>query len=244
MEDNIAISVQNVTLQYRTTNSYSVKNIFRRADIAVNKEQRKALDDVSFNIKKGEIVGVIGRNGSGKSTLLKLLVGVFRQDSGTVDLHHNSISLAAIGVGFLGKLTGRENIILSGMLLGFSKQELLKKQDEIIAFADLGDFIDKPVRTYSSGMYSKLAFSITATLETDIILIDEVLSVGDTQFRKKSYAKMLEIIKNKDRTVVFVSHNNQILEELCDSLIWLDNGKVRMIGNTADVMKAYIEFMS
>ncbi len=243
MEDNIAISVQNVTLQYRSSHSYSIKNIFRREKTMINKEQGNALDDVSFDIKKGEIVGVIGRNGSGKSTLLKLLVGVFRQDSGTVNLHNNSISLAAIGVGFLGKLTGRENIILSGMLLGFSKKELLEKQDEIIGFTDLGDFIDKPVRTYSSGMYSKLAFSITAILETDIILIDEVLSVGDVKFRKKSYAKMLEIIKNKDRTVVFVSHNNQILKELCDSLIWLDNGKVKMIGNTTDVMKKYIEFM-
>ncbi|MDP8052301.1 ATP-binding cassette domain-containing protein [Pasteurella atlantica] len=209
----------------------------------INTAQGNALDDVSFNIKKGEIVGVIGRNGSGKSTLLKLLVGVFRQDSGTVNLHNNSISLAAIGVGFLGKLTGRENIILSGILLGFSKKELLEKQDEIIAFADLGDFIDRPVRTYSSGMRSKLAFSIVAILETDIILIDEVLSVGDAKFRKKSYAKMLEIIKNKDRTVVFVSHNNQILKELCDSIIWLDNGKVKMIGNTDDVMKKYIAFM-
>ena len=163
-------------------------------------------------------------------------------DDGNIDLHGNSVSLLSIGVGFQKNLSGRDNILLCGMMLGFSKKEVLSKMDEIIEFSELGTFIDSPVRTYSSGMYSKLAFSITAILETDIILIDEVLSVGDAKFKKKSYAKMKELISDANRTVLIVSHSNSTLEELCDCLMWLHDGRIKMFGDTKEVLDAYNEY--
>lgn len=204
----------------------------------------EAVRGVSFSLPKGEILGIVGKNGSGKSTMLKAIAGIFSPDSGIIDLHGNSVSLLSIGVGFQKKLTGRENILLSGMLLGFSEEQVREKMDEIIEFANLGKFIDMPVKTYSSGMHSKLAFSITAILEADIILIDEVLSVGDARFKKKSYNKMKELISNKDRTVLIVSHSTQTLKELCTSILWLHDGEMKMIGETDEVLTAYDEFMS
>lgn len=193
---------------------------------------------------KGEILGIVGKNGSGKSTMLRAIAGIFSPDSGTIDLKGNSVSLLSIGVGFQPKLTGRENIVLSGMLLGFSEEQVRAKMDEIIEFANLGDFIDMPVKTYSSGMHSKLAFSITAILEADIMLIDEVLSVGDAKFKKKSYNKMKELISNEDRTVLIVSHSSETLKELCTSVLWLHEGEMKMIGKPEEVLPAYDEFMS
>ena len=151
--------------------------------------------------------------------------------------------MLAIGVGFKNQLTGRENIMLSGMLLGFSEKEVRAHLDEIIEFSELGDFIDQPVRTYSSGMYSKLAFSVTAILETDIMLIDEVLSVGDEHFKKKSYAKMKELIAGKERTVVIVSHSLGTLQELCDRIMWMHDGIIKEIGRPKEVLEHYKEFM-
>ena len=174
----------------------------------------------------------------------KSIAGIFSPDSGTIDLKGNSVSLLSIGVGFQPKLTGRENIVLSGMLLGFSEDQVREKMDEIIEFANLGDFIDMPVKTYSSGMHSKLAFSITAILEADIMLIDEVLSVGDAKFKKKSYNKMKELISNEDRTVLIVSHSSETLQELCTSVLWLHEGEMKMIGKPEEVLPAYDKFMS
>lgn len=206
-------------------------------------EVYEALRGISFEVKKGEIMGIVGKNGSGKSTLLRAIAGIFSADSGSIELESDSVSLLSIGVGFQKKLSGRENIILSGMLLGFSEQEVRDKMDEIIEFANLGKFIDMPVKTYSSGMYSKLAFSITAVLETDIMLIDEVLSVGDAKFKKKSYKKMQELIMDENRTVVIVSHSTETLEKLCTSLLWLHEGEIKMQGDTKTVLDAYNEFM-
>ena len=207
-------------------------------------EVYEALRGISFEVKKGEIMGIVGKNGSGKSTLLRAIAGIFSADSGSIELESDSVSLLSIGVGFQKKLSGRENIILSGMLLGFSEQEVRDKMDEIIEFANLGKFIDMPVKTYSSGMYSKLAFSITAVLETDIMLIDEVLSVGDAKFKKKSYKKMQELIMDEHRTVVIVSHSTETLEKLCTSLLWLHEGEIKMQGDTKTVLDAYNEFMA
>ena len=207
-------------------------------------EVYEALRGISFEVKKGEIRGIVGKNGSGKSTLLRAIAGIFSADSGSIELESDSVSLLSIGVGFQKKLSGRENIILSGMLLGFSEQEVRDKMDEIIEFANLGKFIDMPVKTYSSGMYSKLAFSITAVLETDIMLIDEVLSVGDAKFKKKSYKKMQELIMDENRTVVIVSHSTETLEKLCTSLLWLHEGEIKMQGDTKTVLDAYNEFMA
>ena len=175
--------------------------------------------------------------------MLKALAGIFSPDEGNIDLHNKSVSLLSIGVGFNKSLTGRENILLSGMLLGFSEEEIRSKMDEIIEFAELGKFIDMPVKTYSSGMFSKLAFSITAILETDIMLIDEVLSVGDQKFKKKSYKKMKSLISDKKRTVVIVSHNISTLKELCDTVMWMHDGVIRMIGDPYEVLDKYTEFM-
>ena len=207
-------------------------------------EVYEAVRGVSFSVPKGEILGIVGKNGSGKSTMLRAIAGIFSPDQGSIDLHGNSVQLLSIGVGFQKKLTGRENILLSGMLLGFSEEQVRAKMDEIIEFANLGKFIDMPVKTYSSGMHSKLAFSITAILESDIMLIDEVLSVGDAKFKKKSFNKMKELISNDERTVLIVSHSSQTLRQLCTSVLWLHEGELRMIGKTEEVLEAYEEFMS
>ena len=203
----------------------------------------KAVKGVSFEVPKGQILGICGRNGSGKSTMLRAISGIFSADKGSINLHGNSVSLLSIGVGFQRKLTGYENIFLSGMLLGYSKKQIEEKLNDIIEFSELGDFIYKPVRSYSSGMYSKLAFSITAILETDIMLIDEVLSVGDIHFKEKSYNKMKELISDDKRTVVIVSHNSKTIEELCDKVIWLHDGLIKDEGDPKIIMEKYETFM-
>ena len=243
MKPGNAIEVKDLKITYKCVKSLSMrKSLFhlRKSKLEVY----EALRGISFEVKKGEIMGIVGKNGSGKSTLLRAIAGIFSADSGSIELESDSVSLLSIGVGFQKKLSGRENIILSGMLLGFSEQEVRDKMDEIIEFANLGKFIDMPVKTYSSGMYSKLAFSITAVLETDIMLIDEVLSVGDAKFKKKSYKKMQELIMDENRTVVIVSHSTETLEKLCTSLFWLHEGEIKMQGDTKTVLDAYNEFMA
>lgn len=243
MKPGNAIEVKDLKITYKCVKSLSMrKSLFhlRKSKLEVY----EALRGISFEVKKGEIMGIVGKNGSGKSTLLRAIAGIFSADSGSIELESDSVSLLSIGVGFQKKLSGRENIILSGMLLGFSEQEVRDKMDEIIEFANLGKFIDMPVKTYSSGMYSKLAFSITAVLETDIMLIDEVLSVGDAKFKKKSYKKMQELIVDENRTVVIVSHSTETLEKLCTSLLWLHEGEIKMQGDTKTVLDAYNEFMA
>lgn len=243
MKPGNAIEVKDLKITYKCVKSLSMrKSLFhlRKSKLEVY----EALRGISFEVKKGEIMGIVGKNGSGKSTLLRAIAGIFSADSGSIELESDSVSLLSIGVGFQKKLSGRENIILSGMLLGFSEKEVRDKMDEIIEFANLGKFIDMPVKTYSSGMYSKLAFSITAVLETDIMLIDEVLSVGDAKFKKKSYKKMQELIMDENRTVVIVSHSTETLEKLCTSLLWLHEGEIKMQGDTKTVLDAYNEFMA
>ena len=237
----IAVTVEDLHVYYRDMNRFSLKKSGLKGK--GSGKIFKAIKGVSFEIPKGEILGICGKNGSGKSTLLRAISGIFSADKGKIDLHGNSISLLSIGVGFQKQLTGYENIFLSGMLLGYNKEEIEKKVPEIIEFSELGDFINKPVRSYSSGMYSKLAFSITAILETDIMLIDEVLSVGDVHFKEKSYNKMKELINDSDRTVVIVSHNTNTLVDLCDRVIWLHDGLIKDEGKPARIMADYEEFM-
>ena len=242
MKEN-AIEIKNLCISYRGLKSYSIKKSllhFHRNKV----DEFQAIRNVSFNVPKGNILGIVGKNGSGKSTMLNAIAGIFAPDSGTIDLKGNSVSLLSIGVGFQRELTGRENIILSGMLLGFSEKAVRERMEEIIEFSELGKFIDAPVRTYSSGMYSKLAFSITAILETDIMLIDEVLSVGDARFKKKSYNKMKQLISDENRTVVMVSHDTKTLDGLCDEILCLHDGEIKMYGNTKEVLEKYEEFMS
>lgn len=242
MEDKYAIEVQDLVISYRNLKKTSIKQSLLRFK-RQKAENFVAVKGISFRVKEGEILGIIGKNGSGKSTTLNALAGIFSPDSGSIDLKGHSISLLSIGVGFQREMTGRENIILSGMLLGFTEQQVREKEEEIIQFAELGKFIDMPVRTYSSGMYSKLAFSITAILETDIMLIDEVLSVGDQKFKKKSYKKMKSLISNKERTVVIVSHNISTLQELCDTVMWMHDGEIKKIGEPGAILDEYVSFM-
>ena len=242
MEKKYAIEVKDLKIRYRCLKKLSI----RKSLFSLKKSKTEvfeAVKGVSFNVPEGEIMGIVGKNGSGKSTMLRAIAGIFSPDEGSVDLHGHTISLLSIGVGFQKKLTGRENIYLSGMLLGFSEEFIRSKMDEIIEFAGLGKFIDMPVRTYSSGMYSKLAFSITAVLETDIMLIDEVLSVGDEKFKKKSYEKMKSLISNRERTVVIVSHSLDTIADLCDKVMWMHEGKLIEIGTPDEVLPRYLEFM-
>lgn len=241
MAKDLAIEVKDVHISYRILNNISIRStLFHRK---TRDEVFEAVKGVSFEVEKGGILGIIGKNGSGKSTLLRSIAGVFSPNEGVINLHDHSVSLMALGVGFNSLLTGRDNIVLSGLLLGFTEKEIKEKTEEIIEFAELGDFIDKPVRTYSSGMNSKLAFAITAMLETDIMLVDEVLSVGDERFRKKSLAKMKELISDKDRTVIIVSHSIETLEELCDRVMWMHDGEVKEIGTPQEVLENYKSFM-
>lgn len=241
-EKKVAIEVKDVCINYRILNSVSVQKSFFKKK--VREEVFEAVKHVSFEVEEGGILGIIGKNGSGKSTLLKSIAGVFSPNAGTIDLKGHSVSLMALGVGFKDNLTGRENIVLSGMLLGFTEKEIEARAQDIIDFAEIGEFIDRPVRTYSSGMHSKLAFAITAMLETDIMLVDEVLSVGDERFKKKSLAKMKELINDKNRTVVIVSHSIPTLKELCDRVLWIHDGEMKEIGEPAVVLKHYTDFMA
>ena len=240
-KDEMAITVKDLHVYYRDMNRFSLKKGGLKA--RGSGKIFKAIKGVSFEVPKGQILGICGKNGSGKSTLLRAISGIFSADSGSINLHGNSISLLSIGVGFQKQLTGYENIFLSGMLLGYSKEQIETKINDIIEFSELGDFIYKPVRSYSSGMYSKLAFSITAILETDIMLIDEVLSVGDIHFKEKSYNKMKELISDDKRTVVIVSHNSKTIEELCDKVIWLHDGLIKDEGDPKIIMEKYETFM-
>lgn len=240
---NIAIEVKNLTIAYKLLNKVSLLSVITRKKNASEKEF-VAVKDVSFTVEEGQIIGIVGKNGSGKSTMLRSIAGIFSPNKGTIDINNHSISLLSIGVGFEKALSGRENIFLVGLLLGFTEAQIKERIDEIIEFSELGSFIDKPVETYSSGMYSKLAFSITAILETDIMLIDEVLSVGDAKFKKKSFKKMKELISNEKRTVLIVSHNSDTIRELCSKVIWLHEGHLKMFGDTKEVLEKYEEFMS
>ena len=242
MEEKHAIEVKDLVISYQNLKKTSIKKTLLH--LKRQKPDRfVAVKGISFYVREGEILGIIGKNGSGKSTTLNALAGIFSPDSGSIDLNGHSISLLSIGVGFIREMTGRENITLSGMLLGFTEEQVKAKEQEIIDFAEIGEFIDMPVRTYSSGMYSKLAFSITAILETDIMLIDEVLSVGDQKFKKKSYEKMKSLISNKDRTVVIVSHSIETLKQLCDTVMWMHEGQIQRIGDPDEVLDEYVAFM-
>lgn len=212
-----------------------------REVVAVSaKEEFWALKDVNLSINQGEVIGIIGRNGAGKSTLLKILTGITPPTEGEIILGGKVASLLEVGTGFHPELTGRENIFLNGAILGMTKKEIVKKFDEIVAFADIEKFIDTPVKYYSSGMYVRLAFSVAAHMEPDILLVDEVLAVGDVEFQKKCLGKMEEVTQGKGRTILFVSHNLDAIEKLCPRTILLKNGKVIKFGETSEVINYYL----
>lgn len=203
-------------------------------------EQFWALRDVSFDVKRGEVLGIIGRNGAGKSTLLKILSRITEPDSGRALVRGRVASLLEVGTGFHPELTGRENIFLNGAILGMTRVEIKKKFDEIVAFAEVDRFLDTPVKRYSSGMYVRLAFAVAAHLEPEILIIDEVLAVGDANFQKKSLGKMQSVANNEKRTVLFVSHNLQAVQSLCDRAILLNSGTVETYGPSRAVVGQYL----
>lgn len=210
----------------------------------VKNEEFWALKDVSFNVEKGEVIGIIGRNGAGKSTLLKILSQITPPTTGEIRINGRVGSLLEVGTGFHPELSGRENIFLNGAILGMKKSEIAKKFDEIVEFAGIEKFLDTPVKYYSSGMYVRLAFSVAAHMEPDVLIIDEVLAVGDADFQKKCLGKMDEITKKEGRTILFVSHNMAAIEQLCKRCILLEKGEVKMIGETDKVISTYLNINS
>jgi lipopolysaccharide transport system ATP-binding protein len=231
---------------YRTLRdvlSNTGKNLFRRNSKPKGhfaKEEFWALKDVSFEIKQGDRVGIIGRNGAGKSTLLKILSRITEPTKGRIRIQGRVASLLEVGTGFHPELTGRENIFLNGAVLGMSKVEIKRKFDEIVAFAEVEKFLDTPVKRYSSGMYVRLAFAVAAHLEPEVLIIDEVLAVGDADFQKKCLGKMQDISEDQGRTVIFVSHNSEAVQRLCSTCILFEQGKLIVQGETQHVMTRYL----
>jgi lipopolysaccharide transport system ATP-binding protein len=253
---NTVIKVENLsksyTIRHQDVGNYTAlrdviaskaKSIFKKKLSNINyqsKEKFWALKDVSFEINHGDRLGVIGRNGAGKSTLLKILSRIVSPTTGRITLDGLVSSLLEVGTGFHGELTGRENIFLNGSILGMSRSEIKSKFDEIVAFSEVEKFLDTPVKRYSSGMYVRLAFAVAAHLEPDILIVDEVLAVGDAAFQKKCLGKMKDV-SGEGRTIIFVSHNMETVQNLCDKAIYLDNGKVQLTGDSDKVISAYLK---
>lgn len=219
----------------------NIKDLFSSKKNDARTEEFWALKELSFNIQKGDRVGIIGRNGAGKSTLLKLLSRISEPSTGKIKIRGRVASLLEVGTGFHPELTGRENIYLNGAILGMTRQEIKSKFDEIVDFAEIEKFLDTPVKRYSSGMYVRLAFAVAAHLEPDILIIDEVLAVGDAQFQRKCLGKMDDVSKNDGRTVLFVSHNMDAVTNLCNKSIYLKRGQLMMYDETRLVIDAYLK---
>lgn len=204
----------------------------------IHKQSFQALNHVSFEVYKGEVLGIVGHNGAGKSTLLKVISGIIKPQNGFVETRGSLVPMLELGSGFDIEMNGRENIFLNGAILGYSEEYLKSKYDEIVAFSELGQFLEVPVRNYSSGMLMRLAFSIAAVVNPEILIVDEILAVGDANFQKKSRERMLEMMSG-GTTVLFVSHSLAQIREMCDRVLWLDHGTVKMIGATDEVCDAY-----
>ena len=240
--DDIAIKVDHVyksfNIYYDRANTLKERMLF----FARNKrrEKREVLKDINLDIKKGETVALIGVNGSGKSTLLKLMTQIIFPNKGTIETKGKLTSLLELGAGFHPDFSGRENIYFNSSIFGLTRKEIDERLDKIIEFSELQDFIDNPVRTYSSGMYMRLAFSVAINVDADILLIDEILSVGDQHFQEKCFNKMREL-KKEGKTMVFVTHSMDSVKNLCDRAVWLYDGQVRMDGNTDEVVDEYLK---
>ncbi|HIV62144.1 MAG TPA: ABC transporter ATP-binding protein [Candidatus Butyricicoccus avistercoris] len=241
MDKEIQISVDNVSMEYiidrngiKSIKEYVVS--FIKGNLKVDKFQ--SLNDVSFSVNKGEVFGVIGKNGAGKSTLLKVISGILKPSNGSVKVHGTIAPLLELGSGFDSDLTGYENIFLNGSILGYSKQFLEENYQKIVDFSGLGDFIYSPIRTYSSGMMMRLAFSIAAVIVPDVLIVDEILAVGDAAFQKKSKQRMKELMSG-GTTVLFVSHDLEQIRTMCDRVVWLENGKVRALGEADEICSQY-----
>ncbi|MET3548174.1 ABC-2 type transport system ATP-binding protein/lipopolysaccharide transport system ATP-binding protein [Paenibacillus favisporus] len=239
----LAIDVQNVTMKYKLASEKvdSLKYYFiKRLKKQLTYKDFYALQNVGFEVERGEVFGVIGLNGAGKSTLLKVISGILKPTEGKVVKNGSVAPLIELGAGFNGDLTGMENIYLNGLILGYSKKMIESKLDEIIEFSELRDFMHTPLKNYSSGMKSRLGFSIATAVKPDILIVDEVLSVGDIRFKDKSEKKIKNMIE-AGTTVLFVSHSLGQVENLCSKVLWLEHGKVRDIGNAKEICKKFKE---
>ena len=238
------IKLENVSMKFNLgiEKNFSIKQAFVNFFSFKHKKKKKeyfwALQDISFEIKKGEVVGLIGSNGAGKSTLLKIVSGVMKPTTGKVTVNGVISPMIELGAGFDSELTARENIFLNGAILGYSKQFIESKFDEIVEFSELKDFLDVPVKNFSSGMTAKLAFSIATVVNPEILIVDEILSVGDIKFQEKSKNKMLEMIKG-GTTVLYVSHSLSSIKELCDKVVWIEHGKMIKMGETKKICEEY-----
>ena len=243
------ITVENVSMKFNlgieaTTFKETFISIFdKKRRVSKQKNEFWALNDVSFSVKKGEVIGIVGSNGAGKSTLLKVISGVMKPTKGKVTVNGVISPMIELGAGFDPELTARENIYLNGAILGYSKKFIDEKFNEIVDFSELIDFLDVPVKNFSSGMTAKLAFSIATVVNPEILIVDEILSVGDIRFQEKSKNKMMEMIKG-GTTVLYVSHTIKSIEELCDRVIWIEHGKIVKIGKSKEICKEYIEFQT
>lgn len=235
------IEIKDVSMRFRMANDrvsglkeYVVAML--RGKIQYN--EFEALKHVSFHVNKGEVVGLIGHNGAGKSTMLKVISGIYKPTEGSVTVKGNIAPMLELGSGFDYDLTGRENIYLNGAILGYSEEFLNRKYDEIVEFSEIGQFIDMPLRNYSSGMIARLAFSIATVVVPEVLIVDEVLSVGDANFQTKSYARMMELMHG-GTTVLFVSHSLEQIRQMCQHVVWLEHGQVKMFGEAEEVCNAY-----
>jgi ABC-type polysaccharide/polyol phosphate transport system ATPase subunit len=240
-----AIRVEDVSVTYRT--SLEKKPTFKSTMLRLGRRERivhelEAVKSVSLDVQQGSVLGIVGANGAGKSTLVRTMAGILPPTSGRVEVRGRVSTLLALGVGFNKDLSGRENVILGGLAAGLRRDQLHEKYDEIVAFAELEEFMDMPMRTYSSGMYGRLAFSVAVNMDPDILLIDEALSVGDARFRKKSFNKMRELCAQA-RTIVLVSHALGSIEQLCDSALWMHKGELKMHSDPESVVHAYTKFL-
>ncbi|WP_312447102.1 ABC transporter ATP-binding protein [Lacrimispora sp.] len=238
------INVEHVTMKFKMTNDKIIslkETVVALLSGKLQYEKFTVLEDISFEVKKGEVVGIIGKNGAGKSTLLKIISGVLKPTKGKVSVNGNIVPMLELGSGFDPELTGRENVYLNGAILGYREAFLKEKYPEILEFSELGEFINMPIRNYSSGMMMRLAFSIATVVCPEVLIVDEILSVGDEGFQNKSRARMLELMSG-GTTVLFVSHSLTQVEEMCDRVVWLDQQKVRMTGTAKEVCKAYKEY--
>ena len=239
------IKIENVSMKFNlgVETDNSLKMIFIRLFNPKKRNKKQcfwALKDIDFNIQKGEVVGIVGANGAGKSTILKVVSGVMKPTKGKVEANGKISPMIELGAGFDGELTARENIYLNGAILGYSKEMLDEKFEEIVQFSELKEFLDVPVKNFSSGMTAKLAFSISTIVDPEILIVDEILSVGDIKFQEKSKNKMMSMIKG-GTTVIYVSHSLQSIKDLCTKAIWLDKGKLVMMGNVNQVCDAYYD---
>ncbi len=235
------IKVDHVSMEFKIAHDHikSLKEyVVAMVSGKLKYEEFWALKDVNFEVQKGEVVGIIGRNGAGKSTLLKVISGILRPTHGQVAVSGNIVPMLELGSGFDTDLIGRENIYLNGAILGYSEEFLKDKYDEIVDFSELGRFIDVPIRNYSSGMLMRLAFSIATVVNPEILIVDEILAVGDVNFQEKSKARMLELMGG-GTTVLFVSHGMDQIREMCNRVVWMDGGKVKIIGEAQEVCDQY-----